>query len=171
MSSPAARGIGTFLGHRPPVTFSIRAEDSQSLGEDILPPRAAQIPINSTAKRSETPNPPPTAVPIFLFLVARAASCEGPSSVTATGFSRGGQQPQQRHLQDNHRMANSLIRRPDSSEHWTLRYPNSADSLSSAHTTPQSSPPRPPLHERTRPSLGRADPKRRPDFAPTASPK
>jgi hypothetical protein len=57
MSSPAAWGIGTFLGHRPPVTFSIRAEDSRSSGEDILPPRAVQVPINSIAKRSETPNP------------------------------------------------------------------------------------------------------------------
>jgi hypothetical protein len=57
MSSPTARGIGTFLGHRPPVTFSIRAEDSRSSGEDILPPRATQVTINSTAKRSETPNP------------------------------------------------------------------------------------------------------------------
>jgi hypothetical protein len=58
MSSPAARGVGTFLGHRPPVTFSIRAEDSRSSGEDILSPKVAQVPINSIAKRSETPNPP-----------------------------------------------------------------------------------------------------------------
>jgi hypothetical protein len=58
MSSPAARGVGMFLGHRPPVTFSIRAEDSRSSGEDILSPKVAQVPINSIAKRSETPNPP-----------------------------------------------------------------------------------------------------------------
>jgi hypothetical protein len=57
MSSSVARGIETFLGHRPPVTFSIRAEDSRSSSKDILPPRAAQVPINSTAKRSETPTP------------------------------------------------------------------------------------------------------------------
>jgi hypothetical protein len=36
-SSPAARVIGTFLGHRSPVTSSIRAKDSWSSGEDILP--------------------------------------------------------------------------------------------------------------------------------------
>jgi hypothetical protein len=42
-----------------PVTSSIRAEDSRSSGEDILPPRAAHVPINSTAKLSETPSPPP----------------------------------------------------------------------------------------------------------------
>jgi hypothetical protein len=59
MSSLAARGIRTFLGHRPPVTLSIRVEDSQSSGKDILPPRATQVPINSTAKRLETPPPPP----------------------------------------------------------------------------------------------------------------
>jgi hypothetical protein len=58
MSSPAVGGIGMFLGHRPPVTFSMCAKDSWSSGEDILPPRAAQVPINSIAKRSETPNPP-----------------------------------------------------------------------------------------------------------------
>jgi hypothetical protein len=51
-------GIGTFLGHRPPVTSSIRAEDSRSSGEDILPPRAVHVPIKSTAKLSETPTPP-----------------------------------------------------------------------------------------------------------------
>jgi hypothetical protein len=85
MSSPAARGIGTFLGHRPPVTSSIRAEDSRSSGEDILPPRVAHVPIKSTTKLSETPTPP-TTVPNFLFLVAGAASCEDPSSVTPIGF-------------------------------------------------------------------------------------
>jgi hypothetical protein len=41
-----------------PVTFSIRAEDSRSSGEDILPPGAAHVPINSTTKLSETPTPP-----------------------------------------------------------------------------------------------------------------
>jgi hypothetical protein len=50
MSSSAARGIGTFLGHRPSVTSSFHAEDSRSSGEDILRPRATQVPINSTAK-------------------------------------------------------------------------------------------------------------------------
>jgi hypothetical protein len=85
MSSPAARGIRTFLDHRPPVTFSIRAEDSRSSDEDILPPGAAHVPISSTAKLIETPTPP-TAVPIFLFLVTGVASCEGPSSVTSTNF-------------------------------------------------------------------------------------
>jgi hypothetical protein len=84
-SSPAVREIGTFLGHRPPVTSSIRAEDSQSSGEDILPPRAAHVPINSIAKLLETPSSP-TAVPNFLFLVAGAASYEGSSSVTPIGF-------------------------------------------------------------------------------------
>jgi hypothetical protein len=78
-------GIETFLGHRPPVTSNIRAEDSRSSGEDILPPRAAHVPIKSTAKLSDTPIPP-TIVPNFLFLVAGAASCEGPSSVTAIVF-------------------------------------------------------------------------------------
>ena len=84
-SSPAARGIGTFFGHQPPVTFSIHAEDSRISGEDILPPRAVQVPINSIAKRSKTPKPS-TAVPIFLFLVAGAASREGPSSARTTSF-------------------------------------------------------------------------------------
>jgi hypothetical protein len=59
--------------HRPQVTFSIRAEDPRSSGEDILPLRVVHVPINSTAKLSETPSPP-TAVPIFLFLVPGAAS-------------------------------------------------------------------------------------------------
>jgi hypothetical protein len=61
-SSPAARGIGTFLGHQPPVTLSIRAEDTRSSGEDILPPGAAHVLINSLAKPSETPSPP-VAIP------------------------------------------------------------------------------------------------------------
>jgi hypothetical protein len=86
MSSPAAREIGTFLGHRPLVTSSIRAEDFRRSGEDILPPRTAQVPIKSTAKRSETPNPY-AAVPSFLFLVAGTAPREGSSSATAAGFS------------------------------------------------------------------------------------
>jgi hypothetical protein len=66
-------GIEMFLGHRPSVTLIIRAEDSLSSGEDILPPRATQVPINSTAKQSETPNPL-AAVPNFLFFMAGAAS-------------------------------------------------------------------------------------------------
>jgi hypothetical protein len=66
MSSPTARGIGTFLGQRPLVTSSIRAEDSWSSGEDILPPGATQVLIKSTTKRSETPNPS-VAVPSFSF--------------------------------------------------------------------------------------------------------
>jgi hypothetical protein len=41
MSSPAARGIGTFVGQRPLVTFNIRAEDSWSSGEDIVSPGIA----------------------------------------------------------------------------------------------------------------------------------
>jgi hypothetical protein len=36
MSSLVARGIRTFLGQRPPVTFSIRVEDSWSSGKDIV---------------------------------------------------------------------------------------------------------------------------------------
>src|SRR5688572_27177064 len=84
-SSLAARGIGTFLGHRPPVTSNIRAEDSQSSGEDILPPGAAHVPINFIAKLSETPSSP-IAVPSFLFLVDGAASGAGSSSVSAAGF-------------------------------------------------------------------------------------
>jgi hypothetical protein len=91
MSSPAARGIGTFLGQRPPVTSSIRAKDSRSSSEEILPPRAAQVPIKSTAKRSETPNPS-AAVPSFLFLVAGTAPREGPSSAAAAGFFPGDRQ-------------------------------------------------------------------------------
>jgi hypothetical protein len=63
-SLPAAWGIRTFFDHQPPVTFSIRAKDSRSLGEDIPPPRATHVPINFTAKLSETPSPP-TVVPIF----------------------------------------------------------------------------------------------------------
>jgi hypothetical protein len=85
MSLPAAQGIETFLGHRSPVTSSIRAEDSRSSGEDILPLTAAQVLINSTAKRSETPNPSAT-VPSFLFFMAGAASREGPSSAADAGF-------------------------------------------------------------------------------------
>jgi hypothetical protein len=50
MSSPAARGIGTFLGQRPPVTFGIRAEDSQSSGKDIVSPRAVHVSNKSTTK-------------------------------------------------------------------------------------------------------------------------
>src|SRR5688572_13287016 len=84
-SSPAARGIGTFLGHQPPVTFSIRAEDSRSSGEDIHPPGAAHVPINSIAKLSETPSPP-IAVPSFLFLEDGAATGAGSSPVSAAGF-------------------------------------------------------------------------------------
>jgi hypothetical protein len=55
------------------------------LGRRHPSPGAAHVPIKSTAKLSETPTPP-TAVPIFLFLVAGAASCVGPSSVMSTGF-------------------------------------------------------------------------------------
>jgi hypothetical protein len=84
-SSPSARGIGTFLGYQPLVTFSIRAEDSRSSGEDILPPGAAQVPINSIAKLSETPSPP-FAVPSFLFLEDGAATGVESSSVSAAGF-------------------------------------------------------------------------------------
>jgi hypothetical protein len=85
MSSPSAQGIGRFFGHRPPVTSSIRAEDSWSSGEDILPPEAAHVPINSTTKLSDTPFSP-TIVPNFYFLAAGAASCDGPSSVPPIGF-------------------------------------------------------------------------------------
>jgi hypothetical protein len=80
-----------FLGHRPPVTSNIRAEDSRSSGEDILPPRAAQVPIKSIAKRSETRNPS-TALPSFLFLVADTAPREGPSSAATTVFFPGDRQ-------------------------------------------------------------------------------
>jgi hypothetical protein len=58
MSSPAVRGIGTFLGHRPPDNLQHSRRRLLELGEDILRLRAAQVPINSTAKQSETPNPP-----------------------------------------------------------------------------------------------------------------
>jgi hypothetical protein len=80
MSSSAAQGIGTFLGQRPPVTFSIHAEDSQSSGEDIVSPRAAHVSNKSATKRSETFNPS-VAVPNSLFLMAApgALSREGPS--------------------------------------------------------------------------------------------
>jgi hypothetical protein len=140
------------------------------LGRRHPSPEGRTSPHQLHSKTIRDPQPP-TAVPIFLFLVAGAASREGPSLATTTGFSHGGQQPQQRHLQDSHRMANGLIRKPNSSKHWTLGYPNSADPLSSVHTAPQYSPLRPPLHELTRPGLGRADPKRRPDFEPAAGPK
>jgi hypothetical protein len=66
MSSSPARGIGTLLGQRPPVTFSIRAEGSRSSGEDIVSPGAVQVPNKSTTKRSEAPNPS-AIVPSFLF--------------------------------------------------------------------------------------------------------
>jgi hypothetical protein len=81
MSSPAARGIGTFLGQRPPVTFSIRAEDSWSSGEDIVSPGTAHVSNKSATKRSEALDPS-AVVPSFLFLTAapRALSHEGPSS-------------------------------------------------------------------------------------------
>jgi hypothetical protein len=85
MSSPSVQGIGRFFGHRPSVTSSIRAEDSRSSGEDILPPGAVHVPINSTAKLSDTPIPP-TVVPNFLLLGAGAASYEGPSLVPPIGF-------------------------------------------------------------------------------------
>jgi hypothetical protein len=85
MSSPSAQGIGRFFGHRPPVTSSIRAEDSRSSCEDTLPPGAAHVSINSITKLSYTPFFP-TMVPNFLFLVAGAASCDGPSSVLPIGF-------------------------------------------------------------------------------------
>jgi hypothetical protein len=78
-------GIGTFLGHQPLVTLSIRAEDSQSSGEDILPPGAAYVLINSLAKPSETPSPP-IAVPSFLFLEDGAAAGAGSSPDSTTGF-------------------------------------------------------------------------------------
>jgi hypothetical protein len=71
MSSPSAQGIGRFFGHRPPVTSSIRAEDSRSSCEDILPPGAAHVSINSTTKLSDTLFFP-TTVPNFLFLVTAA---------------------------------------------------------------------------------------------------
>jgi hypothetical protein len=171
MSSPVAWGIRMFLGHRPLVTFNIHAKDSRARAKTSFPRGPRKSPSTPQQNAQRPPTPPPTAIPIFLFLVARAASREGPSSATTTGFSRGGQQPQQRHLEGSHRMANGLIRRPDSSERWTLGYPNSTDSPSSAHTAPQSLPPRPPPHERTRSGLGRADPKRRLDFAPAVGPK
>jgi hypothetical protein len=84
-SSSAAWGIGTFLGHQPPVTLSIRVEDSRSSGEDILPPGAAHVLINSLAKPSETPSPP-VAVSSFLFLEDGAAAGAGSSLVSTAGF-------------------------------------------------------------------------------------
>jgi hypothetical protein len=163
-SSPAARGIGTFFGHQPPVTFSIHAEDSRSLDEDIPPPRAAHVPINSTAKLSETPSPP-TVVPIFLFLVARTASCEGPSSVTATGLFPRRSMARQRHPRDSRCMASDSARRTYSGERWIHGYPNSAEPPSSAHNAPQSAQLCLPLHARMRRDPGHADPTRRQDFA------
>jgi hypothetical protein len=50
MSLLAARGIRTFLGQRPPVTFSIHAEDYRSSGEDIVSPGAAHVSNKSTTK-------------------------------------------------------------------------------------------------------------------------
>jgi hypothetical protein len=85
MSSPAARGIGTFLGQQPPITLSIRAEDSRSSGEDILSTAAVHVLINSLAKLSETPSPP-IAVPNFLFLEDGAAAGAGSSPASTTGF-------------------------------------------------------------------------------------
>jgi hypothetical protein len=81
----AARGIGTFLGQQPQVTFSIRAEDSRSSGEDILSPGAAHVLINSLANPSETPSPP-MAVPSLLFLEDGAAAGAGSSLASTTGF-------------------------------------------------------------------------------------
>ncbi len=74
-----------FLGQQPPVTLSIRAEDSRSSGEDILSPGAAHVLINSLAKPSETPSPP-MAVPSFLFLEDGAATGAGSSLVSTTSF-------------------------------------------------------------------------------------
>jgi hypothetical protein len=85
MSSPSSQGIERFFGHRPPVTSSIHAEDSRRSGEDILPPEAAHVPINSTAKLPDTPIPL-AIVPNFLFFAVGEASCEGPSSVPPIGF-------------------------------------------------------------------------------------
>src|SRR5690242_6870533 len=84
-SLPAARGIGTFLGQQPPVTLSIRAEDSRSSGEDTLSPGAAHVLINSLAKPSETPSPR-IAVPNFLFLEDGAAAGARSSPVSTAGF-------------------------------------------------------------------------------------
>src|SRR5687767_2658694 len=84
-SSPAAQGIGTFLGQQPPVTLSIRDEDSRSSGEDILPPGAAHVLISSLAKPSETPRPPIT-VPNFLFLEDGAAAGAGSPPISTAGF-------------------------------------------------------------------------------------
>jgi hypothetical protein len=90
MSSLAARGIGTFLGQRPPITFSIHAEDSQSSGEDIVSSGATHVSNKSATKRSEAPNPS-VVVHNFLFLTATPGALfrEGPSSaVDIACFSR-----------------------------------------------------------------------------------
>jgi hypothetical protein len=164
MSSPSAQGIRRFFGHRPPVTSSIRAEDSRSSGEYILPPGAAHVPINSTTKLSDTPFIP-IIVHNFLFLLAGAASCEGPSSVPPIGFfprRSAASSP------DNNRTVNGSIQKPDSACHWTHGYPSSADPLSSTRNDPRSLPHRLPLHARMRQDLGHANPARRQDFAPAS---
>jgi hypothetical protein len=142
MSSPAARGIGTFFGHRPPVTLSIHAEDSRISGEDILPSRPAHVPINSTTKLLETPSPP-TAVPIFLFLVPGQPPTKGLPQSRPPVSSRGGRRPRQRRPRDSRHTANDSARRPYSGERWIHGYPNSAKPQFSAHsptirTTPSS---------------------------------
>jgi hypothetical protein len=122
------------------------------------------VPINSTAKLSETPSPP-TAVPIFLFLVAGAASCEGPSSVTATGLFPRRSMATAASSRDSRCMASNSARRPYSGECWIHRYPNTVEPLSLAHNAPQSAQLRLPLHARMRRDPGHADPTRRQDFA------
>jgi hypothetical protein len=67
-SSPMAWGIGSFLSHRPPITFSIREEVSWSLGEDINSLGTAHVSINSSTKRLVALSPVSSSVvPNFLF--------------------------------------------------------------------------------------------------------
>jgi hypothetical protein len=154
-------GDRNILGSSTPGNLQHSRRRLPELGRRHPSPRAAHVPINSIAKLSETPNPP-TAVPIFLFLVVGAASYEGPSSVTATGLFRGGPQ---RQPQDSRRMASDSARRPYSGGRWIHGYPNSAGPPSSAHNAPQSAQAHLPLHARMRLDPGHADPERRPDFA------
>jgi hypothetical protein len=63
-----ARGIESFLGHQPPVTFSMREEVSQSSGEDINSPGTAHVSIKSSTKCLVALGPVSSSpIPNFLF--------------------------------------------------------------------------------------------------------
>jgi hypothetical protein len=171
MSSAAARGTGTFLGQQPPVTFSIRVEDSRSSSEDIVSPGAAQVSNKSTAKRSEAPNPS-DVVPNFLFLAVAAGTAprEGPSSTAATTFFPGGQHHRHHRPLGSQHMADGSTKKRGSTEHSNRGYPNSTGSQSSAHIFLQSSRPRPPLRAQMKLGSDPVNPQQRQDVAPTGRP-